>query len=203
MWLAFHAGATLVVPAEGGGLGGPDLAARLSEARVTVLSCAAASLAALPGDISLLRLLILRGGRCSGELVQRWARADRRIVSTYGHTETTVVATHAELLPGGAVTAGRPLHGCRVYILDGQLRCIPWGSLGQIAIGGPGVARGYLGLPADTRARFVRDPFSPCGDGRMYLTGDLGRIDPNGNLEVLGETGRRQRETFLPEGSRS
>jgi len=203
MWLAFHAGATLVVPAQSGGPLGPDLAARLSRARVTVLSCATASLAALSDDVSLLRLLILRGGRCPGDLVQRWARTDRRIVNTYGHTETTVVATHAELLPGAAITAGRPLPGSRVYILDGQLRCVPWGSLGQIGVGGPGVARGYLGLPADTRARFVRDPFSPCGDGRMYLTGDLGRIDPNGNLEVLGEIERWQRESLLPEGSRS
>ncbi len=204
IWLAFHAGATLIAPA-GMETGAGDLARRLASARITVLSCAPSLLATLAGDVPSLRLLILRGEPCPDHLVERWTRADRRLVRTYGHAETAGLATYAELLPGEPVTLGRPLPGCRVYVVDDQLRLARWGSIGEICVGGVGIARGYLGLPADTHGRFVKDPFAPkgAGDARIYRTADLGRIDPSGNLELHGSTRRLRAVPWSREGSRS
>lgn len=184
MWLALHAGATLVPRMREDG----RLARVLSASRVTVLLCTPAFLMALTHDVPSLRLVILSAGRCPGYLVHRWSRADRRLVNTYGHAETAMIATCVDLLPLKPVTAGRPLPGCRVYVLDNDLRLARYGQVGEICVGGAGVARGYLGLPAETRARFVRDPFAPhgAGDARLYLTGDLGRINASGELELRG-----------------
>ncbi|HEX5137828.1 MAG TPA: AMP-binding protein [Planctomycetota bacterium] len=184
VWLALHAGATLVprLPETG------RLARLLVRARVTVMSCTPAFLAALRHDVPPLRLLILSAGTCPRYLIDRWSRADRRLVSIYGHAETAMIATYADLLPRGPVTAGRPLPGCRVYVLDNDLRLAKYGHVGEICVGGVGIARGYLGLPAETRARFVPDPFAPreLGGARVYLTGDLGRINASGELELHG-----------------
>jgi acyl-coenzyme A synthetase/AMP-(fatty) acid ligase len=73
--------------------------------------------------------------------------------------------------------------GYRVYLLDEHLRPVPAGATGEICIGGTGVARGYLGLPQETEARFVDDPFA---GGPMYRSGDLGRLDGEGNIEFAG-----------------
>src|SRR5438093_744141 len=137
-----------------------------------------------------LRLLILGGEACPDRLVARWARPGRRMVNTYGPTEATVIATYADLSPGKPVTIGRAVPGYRVHLLDHGLRPVPRGEVGEICIGGVGVARGYIGLPEQTRARFVPDPFAPPGeaDASIYRTGDLGRVDPEGNLEFLGRS---------------
>jgi non-ribosomal peptide synthetase component F len=191
-WLALHAGATLVPRTPGMERAGGRLARLLSRARITVLSCTPALLAALTRDVPTLRLVILGGGRCPHDLVVRWSRADRRLLNTYGHAETAMIATCADLLPRRPVTVGRPLPGCRVYVMDEHLRLARYGRIGEICVGGVGVARGYMGLPADTRARFVPDPLAPAGtgDARLYLTGDLGRIDAAGNLELHGRAAR-------------
>ena len=115
----------------------------------------------LTEDEPTVRLLILGGGTCPDQLVARWARPGRRIVNTYGPTETTVIATYAELNSGKPVTIGRAVPGYRVYLLDDKLRPIPRGEVGEISIGGAGVARGYVGLPEETLKRFVPDPFAP------------------------------------------
>src|SRR5206468_5056795 len=81
-----------------------------------------------------------------------------------------------------------PIPGYRVHLLDDQLRPVPAGEVGEICIGGVGVARGYLGLPELTRKRFVADPHAN-GDGegaRLYRSGDLGRLDADGNIEFHG-----------------
>jgi non-ribosomal peptide synthetase component F len=71
--------------------------------------------------------------------------------------------------------------------MDEDLRFVRCGQVGEICVGGLGVARGYLGLPAETCARFVLDPFASGGsDARMYRTGELGRIGPHGDLEYHG-----------------
>src|SRR6185436_12703365 len=112
-------------------------------------------------------LLILGGEACPEQLVERWARPGRRIVNTYGPTEATVIATHAELQPG---------------------KPVPIGVLGEIFIGGVGVARGYVGLADQTEQRFIPDPFAAPGDpdNRLYRTGDLGRLDDEGNIKFHG-----------------
>src|SRR5215813_12754400 len=185
VWLAFHAGATLVAATPEMERAGPDLSRLLTESGVTVLSCVPTLLSMLAEDAPTLRLLIFGGESCPEWLVARWARSGRRLVNTYGPTETTVIATYAELLPGKPVTIGHAVPGYRVYLLDDELRPAPRGEAGEICIGGAGVARGYVGLPDETRARFVPDPFAPA-DARVYRSGDLGRLDANGNIEFLG-----------------
>jgi non-ribosomal peptide synthetase component F len=105
-------------------------------------------------------------------------------VSTYGAAETTVIATHCDVVPGEPVTMGRPLPGYRIRLLDERLCPVAQGAEGEICIGGVGVARGYVNLPARTRDRFVPDPFAP-GE-RLYRSGDRGRLDAAGNLVLLG-----------------
>lgn len=188
VWLAFHAGATLVAGTPEMAHAGPDLSWFLTERGVTVLSCVPTLLSMLTEDVPTLRLLILGGEACPDRLVARWARPGRRMVNTYGPTETTVIATYASLSRGKPVTIGRALPGYRVHLLDDELQPVPQGKAGEICIGGVGVARGYVGLPEQTRARFVPDPFAPEGeaDARIYRTGDLGRLDADGNLQFLG-----------------
>jgi non-ribosomal peptide synthetase-like protein len=188
VWLAFHAGATLVAATEEMAHAGPDLSRQLARRGVTVLSCAPTLLSMMEGDVPGLRLLILGGETCSNQLVARWARAGRRIVNTYGPTEATVIATYTDVSPNQPVTIGRPVRGYHIHILDDELRPVRPGQTGEICIGGAGVARGYVGLPAETRRRFVADPFATAGStgGRLYRTGDLGRMDHEGNIHFLG-----------------
>jgi non-ribosomal peptide synthetase-like protein len=188
VWLAFHAGATLVAATPEMERAGPDLSRLLTESGVTVLSSVPTLLSMLAEDVPTLRLLIFGGESCPEWLVARWARSGRRLVNTYGPTETTVIATYAELLPGKPVTIGHAVPGYRVYLLDDELRPAPRGEAGEICIGGAGVARGYVGLSDETRARFVPDPFAPADepDARIYRSGDLGRLDANGAIEFLG-----------------
>jgi non-ribosomal peptide synthetase-like protein len=188
VWLAFHAGATLVAATPEMERAGPDLSRLLTESGVTVLSSVPTLISMLDEDVPTLRLLILGGETCPERLVARWARPGRRLVNTYGPTETTVIATYAELLLGRPVTIGRAVPGYRVYLLDNSLQPAPRGQAGEICIGGAGVARGYVGLSAETRARFVPDPFAPAdeADARIYRSGDLGRLDDDDNLEFLG-----------------
>jgi len=113
-------------------------------------------------------------------------------VNTYGPTETTVIATYTDLTPGLPVTIGRAVPGYRVHLLDDDLEPVPAGEVGEICIGGAGVARGYVGLPEQTTARFIPDPFAPPGeageggDARLYRSGDLGRLDGRGHIQFVG-----------------
>ena len=85
---------------------------------------------------------------------------------------------------------GRPVGRARITVVDEELNPVPAGTAGEICIGGPPVARGYLGRPALTAERFVPDPGGARGS-RMYRTGDLGRWLPGGNLEVAGRMDRQ------------
>ncbi len=188
MWLAFNVGAMLVAATPEMVRAGPDLPELLARAGVTIFSTVPSLLSVLPSDVPTVRLLISGGEAFPLELVGRWARPGRKVINTYGPTETTVIATYAELAPGKKVTIGKPAPGYRVHLLDEQLHAVPHSEVGEICIGGPGVARGYVGLPEQTAARFVSDPFAPPDepDARLYRTGDLGRLDENDDIEFLG-----------------
>ncbi|KAL2911698.1 large subunit of alpha-aminoadipate reductase [Polyrhizophydium stewartii] len=92
----------------------------------------------------------------------------------------------ARLDIGDNVTIGRPIPNCSSHILDTSCRSVPVGVVGEMCIGGIGVSRGYINLPDLTAQRFVPDPFSPEPGARMFRTGDLGRLLPDGNFEILG-----------------
>ncbi|NLU68793.1 non-ribosomal peptide synthetase [Streptomyces sp. HNM0574] len=113
------------------------------------------------------------------------------VVNGYGPTETTVFATRYATpdLPedAGVVPVGTPLDGKRVLLLDDALRPVPPGAVGEVYLGGVGVARGYLGRAGATAERFVPDPTGPPG-ARVYRTGDLARWNRAGRLEFAGRS---------------
>ncbi|GLZ39703.1 non-ribosomal peptide synthetase [Actinokineospora sp. NBRC 105648] len=120
----------------------------------------------------------------------------RRLVNGYGPTETTTFAaafdcTLESLAAVERVPVGFPLQDTALHVLDEDLAPVAPGESGELCVGGPGVALGYLGLPELTERRFVRDPATGA---RLYRTGDLARLLPSGALEVLG---RRDRQVKL------
>jgi acyl carrier protein len=103
----------------------------------------------------------------------------------YGPTETTIWSTvHRILAAAGPIPIGHAIANTRVYVLDTHRNLVPQGAIGELYIGGDGLARGYLGRPELTAERFVPNPFLP-GE-RLYRTGDLARWLPDGTLECLG-----------------
>ena len=110
----------------------------------------------------------------------------RRVNDLYGPTETTTYSTWTTRQPGVSATIGRPIANTQVYILDEDLNPLPVGEVGELYIGGAGVARGYLHRPELTAERFVANPFVTDYPTRMYSTGDLARWLADGNIEYLG-----------------
>ena len=130
---------------------------------------------------------------CGGEVLPR-ALADRlwacgRLWNLYGPTESTIWSTmHRVEGVGATVPIGRPLANTQLYILDGVLQPVPLGVVGELYIGGAGVARGYLNRSELTAERFIPDPFSRDPGARIYRTGDLARYQADGIVEYLGRT---------------
>ncbi|MEW6032839.1 MAG: amino acid adenylation domain-containing protein [Bacillota bacterium] len=169
-------------------LAGPDLVRLLSENRITVVTIPPSVLATLPeADFPDLRCVIVAGEACPPDVVATWAPG-RRFFNAYGPTETTVWATVAECASGEVKPPiGRAVPGVTVHLLDESLRPVPCGVVGELYIGGVGVARGYLGRPDLTAERFVPDPFSGRPGARLYRTGDLVRErEDDGQLEYVG-----------------
>jgi amino acid adenylation domain-containing protein/non-ribosomal peptide synthase protein (TIGR01720 family) len=157
-----------------------------------------ALMAAAEGRNLLPRKYLLLGGEAlTYELFGKISEAagDCRVINHYGPTETTVgsltfdASDDAGPPRGGArsVPVGRPIANTQAYVLDRSLKPVPVGVPGELYIGGAGVARGYLDKPAQTAERFVPHHFS-VGDGgaRLYKTGDLARLMPDGSIEFLG-----------------
>ncbi|RGC67741.1 Dimodular nonribosomal peptide synthase [Micromonospora sp. MW-13] len=137
------------------------------------------------------RLVVFGGEPLDARMLTGWydrhPETDCRVVNMFGITETTVHVTAQTLDRGlalaGSRSVGRALPGWRVYVLDPAGRLLPPGAAGEIHVGGAGVADGYLHRPELTAERFRPDPFS---GGRMYRSGDRGRLLPDGRLEHLG-----------------
>ena len=185
VWLAFFAGATLVAGTREMVHAGPMLSRLLTEAGVTVFSTVPTQLAMMTDDVPGVRLLIVGGEACPADLVNRWARAGRRMVNTYGPTEATVIATFGDLTPGQPVTIGKPVPNYAIAILDEQQRAVATGQEGELCIGGIGLARGYVGRPELTQEKFIANPLG-SEPPRLYRTGDLARFNAAGEIEFLG-----------------
>lgn len=150
----------------------------------------------LLSDLDLGRPLRVRAFLIGGERLH-WRHVDilRRLApeaavwNHYGPTET-VIGRAAGLVVGHQATSsvpiGRSIDNTSIYVLDASWRHVSEGDVGELAIAGRGIARGYLDAPGPTAARFVPDPYSAQPGARMYLTGDLGRRLSDGTFEVIG-----------------
>ncbi|MFC8380583.1 amino acid adenylation domain-containing protein [Nocardia sp. NPDC057272] len=181
---AFAAGARLVIEPPTV-VAGAELTGLIAEHRVTHLLTTPAVLATLrPADVPSLAVVVVGGEACPPELVATWA-ARVRLHNGYGPTEATVMATQsAPLVAGEPVTIGAPLPEVVALLLDPRLRAVPAGARAELYLGGPCVAQGYIGDPANTAARFVADPRG--GGERVYRTGDLVGPRADGGYEFLG-----------------
>ena len=115
------------------------------------------------------------------------------VVNNYGPSECAVVATSSVLVPGSQAPPpiGRPIVGTSVYLLDEKGNQVADGDVGEIYIGGHGVARGYRNLPELTERSFVPDPFAGAAGARMYRSGDRGSRLPNDEIEFHGRIDRQ------------
>ncbi|MFF3822537.1 non-ribosomal peptide synthetase [Streptomyces griseus] len=183
--MALLTGATLVLAPPEGLPPGEPFARYIAEHGVTHVCMPPSALATQP-DLALpsVTCLIVAGEALGPDLVTRWS-AGRRMINAYGPTETTACATMSAPLTGGPpAPIGTAIPGTELRVLDGT--CAP-AAEGELYIGGAGVARGYLGRPGATAQRFVADPWGPPGS-RMFRTGDLVRVLPDGDLVFLGRT---------------
>ncbi|MBG6090375.1 non-ribosomal peptide synthetase [Actinomadura viridis] len=208
LWPALTAGAGVRVADPGTRLSPDRLRAWLIAERIAsvfLTTALAEPLLALswPGDV---RLRVLQTG---GEVFR--ARPDPalpfRVDLAYGPTEGTVFTTVGTIAPaagparagappgappdtppGAPPDIGVPIAGAVVHVLDEAMRPVPPGVRGELYLGGPGLARGYLARPALTAERFVPDPFTAGPGGRLYRTGDVVRLRPDGRLDFVGRT---------------
>ncbi|MFF9352784.1 amino acid adenylation domain-containing protein, partial [Streptomyces sp. NPDC014734] len=146
----------------------------------------------LPDEFSPTAELVLGGEALAGSDVTDWRRhhPQAHVVNAYGPTETTVNVTEhrvgpGEALPPSGVPIGRPRGGTRVFVLDGGMRPVPVGVVGELYVAGAQLARGYAARAAVTAERFVACPFTTDGE-RMYRTGDLVRWRTDGTLAYVG-----------------
>jgi amino acid adenylation domain-containing protein/thioester reductase-like protein len=178
--------ATLLSPASFGRL--------LDEQRVTVLFMTIGLFNqyadALAQHFAKLRYIITGGDALDPKVMARVLRQGRpqHLLSAYGPTETTTFATTYEITAvaddARSIPIGRPIGNTRIYVLDERRNPVPTGVVGELYIGGTGVALGYLNRPQWTDERFIASPFV-SGD-RLYKTGDLGYQRSDGTLEFVG-----------------
>ena len=190
IWVALVAGATLVPKPAGSTLLGTELWEFLRANDVSALCCVPTLLATLDEDLPGLRFLLVSGEACPQDLVARWHRPGRRFLNVYGPTEATVTTTWALVHPDRPVTLGVPLPTYATVILDPvqDQAALPFGEIGEIGIAGIGLARGYLNRDDLTARAFIPD-FLGIEDnpsGRIYRTGDLGRVNDDGEIEYHG-----------------
>ncbi|MFZ2177197.1 MAG: amino acid adenylation domain-containing protein, partial [Rhodococcus sp. (in: high G+C Gram-positive bacteria)] len=164
--------------------GGEELTELLRSERITHFTTTPAVLALTePDGLEHLRVVAVAGDVCPPDVVSRWAPG-RTLFNLYGPTEATIWATGTgPLAAGDRVTIGRPIDGMAVLVLDAALRPVPVGTVGELYLSGPGLARGYVGRPGWTAERFIADPH---GYGRMYRTGDLVRWTTSHQLDFIG-----------------
>ncbi len=147
-----------------------------------------------------LRLVVIGGERAFLERVHSWRTLTGgriRLLNTYGPTEATIVALSCDLTSGassashGQAPIGRPVKNVHAYVLDAYQQPVPSGVVGELYLGGVGIARGYLNDPEQTAFRFVPTPLKGMeGSGlekdRLFRTGDLVRRLPDGNIDFIG-----------------
>jgi amino acid adenylation domain-containing protein/non-ribosomal peptide synthase protein (TIGR01720 family) len=134
-------------------------------------------------------MVIAAGDSFTNTLANRWRVSGSRLASEYGPTEITIGNSCHEVtgtVDAELVSLGLPIPNTTAYVLDETLRPVPAGVIGEVYVGGVGVARGYRNRAGLTAEKFVPDPFSATPGGRLYQTGDLARVLPGGDFDFIG-----------------
>ncbi len=169
---------------------GPRLGRLLRAEAVTTMMAVPSILRLIPdGEYPAVTGVMAGGEACPADVAARWS-AGRRFFNVYAPTENTIYSTATAWRAGsdGSATppVGRPIPGATAHLLDGEMQPLPVGALGEIYLGGAGLARGYHRRPGLTAERFVPDPFATEPGARLYRTGDLGRRLADGRLDFAG-----------------
>ncbi|GAB1537555.1 hypothetical protein NUACC21_02000 [Scytonema sp. NUACC21] len=195
-WGALLNGAQLVGISKDITLSPHEFALQLQQKSISVLFVTTALFQQIARDIpqafASLRYLLF-----GGETVdKRWVKkvlengSPQHLIHVYGPTESTTFSSYyyVEEVSESAtsIPIGRPITNTQIYILDAHLQPVPVGVVGELYIGGDGLARGYFNRPELTAERFIPNPFSYKSETNLYKTGDLARYLPDGNIEFLG-----------------
>lgn len=202
LWGALlHGGCLVIAPDKP--LGVDDYRELIREYGVTTLWMTAAvfHLAAdhAPSLFAPLAQLIVGGDVISPARIEAVQRVcpKLQIINGYGPTESTTFAAcyrvPADYVPEESLSIGHPIAHTALYVVDEGRNRVAIGEPGELAIGGDGVALGYIAQPALTEMKFVPDPFSGVIDSKMYLTGDRVRQDIDGALHFMGRFDREQK----------
>ncbi|MEC4088105.1 non-ribosomal peptide synthetase [Pseudoalteromonas rubra] len=188
--MALLNGATLIIASSEQRRSPDDITALLAQQQISHVTLPPAFLAMMPLDTSLsLQALIVAGEACEPELVNQWS-AHYPFFNAYGPTEASVCASYQRLYPGTPITIGKPLNNVSLYVLDNHMALVPPGVIGELHIGGDGLARGYHQRPELSAEKFVENPFyyypAHRDSTRLYKTGDLAKILPDGSIEFVG-----------------
>ncbi|MEF2529748.1 amino acid adenylation domain-containing protein [Streptomyces sp. CS62] len=183
-------GATVHIAPEEAVRDGFALADLIAAAGPTVLQATPATWEMLlhAGWTGHVRRLLCGGEALTAELADRLLDRCDELWNMYGPTETTIWSSAQRIRRGGPVTVGTPLANTAFRVAGPDGAAVPFGAVGELLIGGDGVARGYRGRPELTAERFVRDPAT--GE-RLYRTGDLARWSADGNMVLLGRADRQ------------
>ncbi|KAH9168704.1 hypothetical protein AeNC1_017865, partial [Aphanomyces euteiches] len=177
IWSALSNGATLVFR-------GDDVFETLMTVNSIVCTPTALSQFGSPTQYSKLKFVAVAGEQISSSLKDVWAPYVT-FVNRYGPTECAVETHEAKLDVNASVSVGAPLPNVNCYVLDENMLPVPIGEVGEIFLGGICVSPGYINLPGQSAERFLDDPFV-SGGGRMFRTGDYGRLQSNGHFEIHG-----------------
>jgi amino acid adenylation domain-containing protein len=195
IWAPLLNGAKLVVPPpEMNSLA--DIADSLGRYRVTSLWLTSGLFNAMvdeyPEALRNLKQLLSGGDVLSPSHVRRAMEGigSGHVINGYGPTENTTFTCCHRIEPQdtsrATIPIGRPIRGTDVYIVDGNMRPVSGQQVGEIYIGGEGLARGYWNRPELTAEKFIQNPFSPDPSSRLYKSGDLGHYNAQGNIEFDG-----------------
>lgn len=189
---ALSAGATLVIASPGELPPNADVADTLHRRHINITLLPPSVLRTMRRrELPALKILVCGGEPCTRDIVAAWSPG-RQFVNAYGPTEATVISTLARLTGDRPPHIGMATAGKKIFVLNRWLEQVPPGAVGELCIGGAGIARGYLNKPEASAKSFVDMPASlqtqDAADTpqRLYRTGDLVRLLEDGNLDYIG-----------------
>lgn len=188
MWMAFGAGAALVIASDNERRSPAALGERIQSGNVTAAALTPTVWSVLDPETPGLRTVVMVGEVCTREAVRRWEKPGRRVLNAYGPTECTVCATATELEEFEHETPpiGLPIANTRAHVISPGGETAPIGASGELYLSSVGLARGYWNQPALTAEKFLPDPYSKIPGSRMYRTGDWVRRRSDGLLDFQG-----------------